>query len=68
MLNKISQAQKAKYCMFSFIETRPKIMLIMMMILGHECIWGVWGSVGEEGEKERILRSEEGESKIHVYI
>jgi hypothetical protein len=38
MLSEISQVQKAKYCMFSHIaESRSKMMIVMITIMGHEC-------------------------------
>jgi hypothetical protein len=44
MLSKINHAQKAKYCIFSlFVEPRPKVLIMVMVMMGHECIWGtVW--------------------------
>jgi hypothetical protein len=37
MLTEISQAPKAKYCIFSLsCESNPKLM-IMVTVIGHEC-------------------------------
>lgn len=36
MLNKISQVQEAKYHIFTHVESRPKIMVILI-IMGLEC-------------------------------
>jgi hypothetical protein len=43
--------------------------MTMMMIMGHECLWGsVWGGMERRGGKERILRGEEDGSMLHTYI
>jgi hypothetical protein len=48
MLSEISQAQKAKFCMFfSCVESRPKMkmmrIMMMMMMTGHECKGRLFG-------------------------
>jgi hypothetical protein len=38
MLSEISQVQKAKYLIFfSYVESRPKMMMMLVMMMGHEC-------------------------------
>jgi hypothetical protein len=46
-----------------------KNMMFMIIIMGHECIWGtVWeASAGGGGGKERILRCEEDGSTLRIY-
>jgi hypothetical protein len=50
-LSEISQAQKAKYSMFSlsYAESRPKMMIVMIM--GHECKRGTHFQNQQEGKK-----------------
>jgi hypothetical protein len=53
------------------MEHRPKIIMIMItIIMGHECVWGtVWGGQREaEAEKERILKGEEDGRILCIYI
>jgi hypothetical protein len=63
---------------FVICETRPKMMMIMIMKMNiiiipeHECIQRIvfgGGNLQEEGrEKERTMRDEQDESILYVYI
>jgi nitrogen fixation-related uncharacterized protein len=47
------------------------VMITLMMIMGHGCIWGILrgGKDQQDREgKERILRDEEDESMPHIHI
>jgi hypothetical protein len=63
--------EKAKFkrpnilCSHSFVESIPK-MIMVIIIMGHEYTWGTIQDEG--GGKERILKDEEGESMVHIYI
>jgi hypothetical protein len=44
------------------------IIITVRITVGHESIWGtVWG-IGRREEGERILKSEENRTALHVYI
>jgi hypothetical protein len=45
------------------------LMMIMMMITEHECIWGTFweGLWMGGGGKERILQGEEDPGMLHIY-
>jgi hypothetical protein len=47
-------------------------MMVMMMVIGHECEMRTGGQTGgtmERGRgKERILRGKEGQNMLYVYV
>jgi hypothetical protein len=66
MLREISQAQKTKCHKFSLIcGSRSKI-LIIIIVMGYECIQGL--PEGKCGRKERILKGAEDGSILCIYI
>jgi hypothetical protein len=66
LLGEIIQAQRPNIAYsHSFVELRPKMMMMVMIIMGHECVWGLSGGglMGEEGERKRNL----GVKKMEVH-
>jgi hypothetical protein len=45
-------------------------MMIIIILMRHECIWGtVWGYQQEwGGVKKKILRDDENGTMLHIYI
>jgi hypothetical protein len=65
MLNEISQTEKATCHMFwSYVESRPKMMVVVMMIMRFEYKKGtIWG----ESMKGRKGKGVTGDEEIEVY-
>jgi hypothetical protein len=57
ILSEISQAQKARYCMFLLICGTRSIVIIVVM--GHEYKWGLVGRRPVGGGREKAKATEE---------
>jgi hypothetical protein len=71
MLSEISHIQKAKYCLFSFVEPRPKMMVVVvvMEVVVVVVINNRSEGDGREGGKESLLKVKRIKiSQRYVYI
>jgi hypothetical protein len=70
LLSEISKIQKAKFCMFSLIcePTLIWMMVVIMIIMGHECERGVvLGLINMRGMvKRKTTEMEEDQNTLHV--
>jgi hypothetical protein len=44
-------------CSSSFVEPRPKMMIMMVIVMEHECIWG---TIWEDDQWERRMGKRKG--------